>query len=105
MPNYFVLNFVHMKRALTLIRNKYIYSSLLVLLYILILHESDVFTLVKRNERVQALEMEIERKKSGIDELKASIDQLQDLRSLEKYARENHFFKKEDEDLFIFSFE
>jgi cell division protein FtsB len=64
-----------------------------------------VFTLIKRNERVQTLESEIERKKTGIEELKASINQLQDIRSLEKYARENHFFKKEDEDLFIFSFE
>ena len=94
-----------MKRVLSLLRNKYIFSSLLVVLYILILHESDVFTLMKRNERVETLEIEIERKKEGIENLKASIDQLQDLRSLEKYARENHFFKKEDEDLFIFSFE
>ena len=78
---------------------------MLVVFYILILHESDVFTLMKRNERVEALELEIERKKEGIEELKNSIDQLQDIRSLEKYARENHFFKKEDEDLFIFSFE
>jgi predicted RNase H-like nuclease (RuvC/YqgF family) len=60
---------------------------------------------MRRNERVQALELEIERKKEGIEELKNSIEQLQDIRSLEKYARENHFFKKEDEDLFIFSFE
>lgn len=94
-----------MKRVLVLLRNKYIFSSLLVVLYILILHESDVFTLIKRNERVEALEMEIERKKEGIENLKASIDQLRDVRSLEKYARENHFFKKENEDLFIFSFE
>lgn len=94
-----------MKQVLVFVRNKYIFSSLLVLLYILILHESDVFTLIKRNERVQTLESEIERKKTGIEELKASINQLQDIRSLEKYARENHFFKKEDEDLFIFSFE
>lgn len=94
-----------MKQVLVFVRNKYIFSSLLVLLYILILHESDMFTLIKRNERVQSLESEIERKKTGIEELKASINQLQDIRSLEKYARENHFFKKEDEDLFIFSFE
>ena len=94
-----------MKQVLVFVRNKYIFSSLLVLLYILILHESDVFTLIKRNERVQSLESEIERKKTGIEELKASINQLQDIRSLEKYARENHFFQKEDEDLFIFSFE
>lgn len=75
------------------------------LLYILILHETDIVTLIKRNERVSILEEEIDRKRQGVEELKISIDQLEDLRSLEKYARENHYFKKEDEDLFIFSFE
>jgi cell division protein FtsB len=93
------------KRFLTIIRNKYILSSAFVLLYILILHETDIVTLINRNERVSILEEEIERKKQGIEELKISIDQLEDLRSLEKYARENHYFKKKDEDLFIFSFE
>jgi len=76
-----------------------------VLLYILILHETDIVTLIKRNERVSLLEEEIDRKKQGIEDLKISINQLEDLRSLEKYARENHYFKKEDEDLFILSFE
>tara|TARA_B110000037_G_scaffold188288_1_gene219561 strand:+ start:85201 stop:85485 length:285 start_codon:yes stop_codon:yes gene_type:complete len=93
------------KKFLNIIRNKYILSSAFVLLYILILHETDIVTLIKRNERVSLLEEEIDRKKQGIEDLKISINQLEDLRSLEKYARENHYFKKEDEDLFILSFE
>ena len=80
-------------------------SSAFVVLYILILHETDIVTLVKRNERVSQLELEIERKEEGIEELKVAITELEDLRSLEKYAREHHYFKKADEDLFIFSFE
>lgn len=74
-------------------------------LYILILHDTDIVTLIHRQDRVAALEIEIERKQKGIEELKISIDQLEDLRSLEKYAREEHLFKKQDEDLFIMSFE
>jgi len=93
------------KKFLNIIRNKYILSSAFVLLYILILHETDIVTLIKRNERVSLLEEEIDRKKQGVEDLKISINQLEDLRSLEKYARENHYFKKEDEDLFILSFE
>lgn len=75
------------------------------LLYILILHETDIVTLIKRKERITILEDEIERKKEGIETLKISIQELADIRSLEKYAREEYYFKKEDEDLFIFSFE
>lgn len=90
---------------LSTIRNKYIISTAFVVLYILILHESDIVTLVKRNDRIAELEQEIERKKKGIEELKTSIDELEDLRSLEKYAREEHLFKKANEDIYIFSFE
>ncbi len=94
-----------MKKYLNIVKNKYILSAAFVLLYILILHETDIATLMNRNKRVEELEREIERKKSGIGILKNSIEELDDIRSLEKYARENHYFKKEDEDLFIFSFE
>ncbi|WP_070137056.1 septum formation initiator family protein [Crocinitomix algicola] len=87
------------------IRNKYILSSLFVVVYILILHDTDIVTLINRQNRVESLENEIERKKTGIIELKESIEQLEDLRKLEKYAREEHLFKKDDEDLFILSFE
>lgn len=80
-------------------------SSVFVVFYILILHETDVATLIRRNQRVAELEKEIERKKVGVENLKISLGELEDLRSLEKFAREEHFFKKKDEDLFIFSFE
>ncbi|WP_157454114.1 septum formation initiator family protein [Crocinitomix catalasitica] len=94
-----------MKKLLPYLKNKYILSSAFVLLYILIMHDTDIVTLIKRKEKVEALELEITRKKAGIVELKNSIAELEDLRSLEKYAREKHFFKKENEELFIFSFE
>jgi cell division protein FtsB len=93
------------KKILPYIRNKYILSSAFVLFYILILHDTDIVTLIKRKEKVTALENEIARKKEGIKELKNSVAELEDLRSLEKYAREKHFFKKDGEELFIFSFE
>ena len=44
-------------------------------------------------------------KKEGVEELKIAISELEDIRTLDKYAREEHFFKKKDEDIFIFSFE
>ncbi len=94
-----------MKRIIKTVRNKYVVSTAFVVLYILILHETDIVTLVKRNERVAELEKEIERKKEGVEELKIAISELEDIRTLEKYAREEHFFKKKDEDIFIFSFE
>ena len=80
-------------------------ATAFVVLYILVLHDTDIYTLWNRQNNVSALELEIERKKIEIEELKTDLTNLQDIRSLEKYAREKHFFKKEDEELFIFSFE
>lgn len=94
-----------MREYLNFVKYKYIISSVVVVFYILILHETDIFTLIQRNQRVTNLEQEIDRKKEGIEDLKIAIEELEDIRSLEKYARENHYFKREDEDIFIFSFE
>ena len=76
-----------------------------VIVYILFIHDTDIATLLSRKRHVADLEQEIDRKKKSIEELKISLNQLDDIRSLEKYAREEHLFKKEDEQIFIFSFE
>jgi hypothetical protein len=47
--------------------------------------------------------MEIVQKKKQIEELKLNLGDLENSKSLEKFAREKYFFKKADEDLFILS--
>jgi cell division protein FtsB len=94
-----------MSRTWIILKNKYLLSGLFVLVYILLLHDTDVVTLVRRHDKVEELEMEAQHKRDGIADLKIKIAELQSIRSLEKYARETHYFKKADEDLFIFSFE
>lgn len=94
-----------MKKVWALFKNRYILSSTIALVYILLLHNTDIFSILQRRQNVRQLENEIARKKNEIVDVKAKIASLQDIRSLEKYARENYFFKKDDEDLFIFSFE
>lgn len=96
---------MQLKKYWKIIRNRYFISSAIVLLYILILHDTDIYTVIKRKNKVANLEAEIDRKKLEIETLKLNIASLEDVRSLEKYAREQHYFKKDDEDVFIFSFE
>lgn len=69
------------------------------------MHDSDIFALMKRHEKVSMLETEIERKQTAIEDLKVTLASLDDVRTIEKYAREEHYFKKDDEVIFIFSFE
>ena len=73
------------------------------LFYILLLHDTDLVSLNKRKKHVQQLEIEIVQKKKQIVDLKIALDELEDINSLEKFAREKYFFKKDDEDLFILS--
>lgn len=94
-----------MKKVLARLKNRYILSTTIAVVYVLVLHNTDVYTLIQRKNNVADLEAEIERKKGEIEKVKTNIAGLQDIRSLEKYARENYFFKKDDEELFIFSFE
>ena len=81
-----------MKKFIKIIRNKYVYTSLFLVFYILILHETDVVTLINRKDRVQDLELEIERKKEEIQELKVPL----------KFCARKSSFKKSG--LLLFNF-
>ena len=92
-----------MERVLKIVKNKYVISSLVLLVYILLLHDTDVISLNKRKEKVNQLEKEIKYRKIQIEDLKSSLGELENKESLEKFARENYFFKKSSEDVFVLS--
>ena len=71
--------------------------------YILLLHNTDVVSLNKRKQRVKQLTTEISQKKKEIADLKVALSELENTKSLEKFAREKYFFKKNDEDIFVLS--
>lgn len=76
---------------------------MLFVFYILLLHNTDVASLTKRKQRVKQLQIEITQKQKEIEELKVALSELENLGSLEKFAREKYYFKKDDEDLFVLS--
>jgi len=76
---------------------------MILIFYILLLHETDVAALNKRKQRVKQLTSEIAQKKNEIKELKVSLNELENTKSLEKFAREKYYFKKDDEDIFVLS--
>ena len=75
----------------------------MLVLYILLLHDTDVFSLQKRKDKVANLEKEIVHRRLEIEDLKEDLKALEDQESLEKFAREKYYFKKADEDLFVLS--
>lgn len=92
-----------MKKVYKIIKNKYVISTVLVLFYILLLHNTDLASLNKRKERVEGLKLEMNQKRKKIQDLKISLHEIENVKSLEKFAREKYYFKRNDEDIFILS--
>ncbi|MFK8038025.1 MAG: septum formation initiator family protein [Crocinitomicaceae bacterium] len=76
---------------------------MILVLYILILHDTDVFSLQKRKQKVANLEQEIVHRQQEIEVLKNDLKALEDIESLEEFAREKYYFKRRTEDLFVLS--
>lgn len=92
-----------MKKIYKILKNKFVISTVLVLFYILLLHNTDLASLNKRRQRVEGLSLEMNQKRKKIEELKISLQEIENVNSLEKFAREKYYFKRSDEDIFILS--
>ena len=82
--------------------NKYVLTLVGLFLWLLILDETDLFTLYKYRKNVSELQAEKEFLKEQIIEVKENLHALSNNPGeLERFAREHHYMKKEDEDLFV----
>jgi hypothetical protein len=73
--------------------------------YILFLDDVDIFTIINQNRKLSHLEeskIEISEK---LFKTKTTLKELKYSSNLESYAREEKLFKKDDEDIFIISYE
>lgn len=98
-------NFKIWKHRLRFFRNKYIFTLTLFAFFALFLDEYDIFTIISQNSKLSkiqadqsALELKLKDTRNTLKELKYSA-------ALERYAREQKLFKKDDEDIFIISYE
>ena len=85
------------------IKNKYVLVILGLFVYLLFLEETDLFTLAKYKSKVNDLEQQKEYLDAEIIETQRSITELTtDDAALEKFAREQHYMKRDNEDVFVF---
>ncbi len=95
-----------MKKALqnklnTVIGNKYLLTVFLFLLWISFFDQDNWVERGRNQRELDGLYQEIEEYKQKIEEDKRLLQQIQDPDFLEKFAREEYFMKKENEDIFI----
>jgi hypothetical protein len=87
------------------VKNKYAITVLVFIIYSLFLDENDIFKIRENKSKLRELE-EIER--ASIDHLEDTyntLEKLKQIENVEHYARSKKFFKKDNEDIFVISYE
>ena len=84
------------------LKNKYVLTLIIFFLWILLFDRNN---LIERHRNLKKLHQLEKEKKDYIERIRKDKKQFDELRSsnenLEKFAREQYFMKKEDEDIFI----
>ena len=89
-----------MKR-LKVLKNKYILTSIIFVIYILFIDDVDIFNILRQEAKLRELKQNKIELAEKYNETKQLLEQLDDDKALERYARENKFFKQDDEDIFV----
>lgn len=82
--------------------NKYAIASGIFVIWLLLFHNVDVFYMWNLRAELRELKSQCELyKEKNMEAHEALQDLNNNMRSLEKFAREHYFMKKENEDLFV----
>lgn len=90
-----------LKKILRRFKNKYILTFTIFFIYALFIDDNDIFTIFHYRHRLHKIDTELVENKARLEETQKTISQLNNPDFIEKYARENKFFKKDDEDIFV----
>jgi cell division protein DivIC len=84
------------------LKNKHVIASITFLALILFFDPNDLFTQYNRTKELKELQQSKKYYSDQINKEQKELDQLKnDPSTLEKYARENYYMKRDNEDLFI----
>jgi hypothetical protein len=94
-----------MKKYAVYFKNKFIFTTCLFVVYILFLDDIDIFTIINQQRKLSGI-MESKAELSvKLDKTKNTLRELRYPSELENYAREEKLFKKENEEIFVLSYE
>ncbi len=94
-----------MKKYAIYLKNKFIFTSCLFFVYVLFLDDIDIFTIINQNRKLNRLEETKMIVSQKLDKTNYTLKKLRFPSELESYAREEKLFKKDNEDIFIISYE
>lgn len=87
------------------LKNKYTIAITVFLVYSLFLDDVDVFTIARQNAKLDQLESNKNEVAENLNQTQETLEKLESPDEVERYAREHKLFKKDDEDVFVISYE
>ncbi|MFY7898577.1 MAG: FtsB family cell division protein [Chitinophagaceae bacterium] len=91
-----------MKKATSIITNKYILAIVFFIIWMCFFDQRNVFNLLEQKEKLQALEVKKNYYESEISKAREELNNLNsNPAALEKFAREKYLLKKDGEDIYI----
>jgi len=90
-----------MLKYLRYLRNKYTLTLVIFGLYVLFLDDVDVFSIIRQQVKYNKILTEKVEMQEKLDNTRQILGQLNNLESIEKFAREEKMFKRDDEDIFV----
>lgn len=91
------------KRIPSWIKNKYFIATAFFLLWICLFNDIDLFYIIRSRQEVRALRNEVKTlEQENESALKSLADLSSNKASLEKFARETYYMKRDNEDVFVF---
>jgi hypothetical protein len=94
-----------MKKWGAYLKNKFILTGILFFIYILFLDDVDIFTIfnqIRKRNKIDVATTEVEGK---LKSTRYTLRKLHYTSELESFAREEKMFKKDNEDIFVISYE
>ncbi len=91
------------KRLIRFIRNKYALATVIFFFWITFVNDIDLFYIIRSRMELQALTTEVSEMKRKNALARESLNDLStNLATLEKFAREKYYMKRDNEDVFVF---
>jgi cell division protein DivIC len=89
------------KKSIKYLKNKFILTTVIFAVYTLFLDENDIFTLLNQRSKLRELNVKKVEMSTQLQEVQSTLSKLKYKSEVERFARENKFFKKDNEDIFV----
>jgi cell division protein DivIC len=87
------------------LKNKFILTGIVFLVYILFLDDVDIFTIVNQIRKRNKIDLATTEAEAKLKATRYTLRKLHYTSEIESFAREEKMFKKDDEDIFVISYE